>query len=82
MDEPLLSLDSITKNNCLNLLKLKIVGKAGIIISHDFDILNKLVNKYIVLDNGKIVEIGTKDELIKQGRLFQKLYSTFYNLSN
>lgn len=78
LDEPFLSLDSINKNLFLNYLLDSIKEKSGFIISHDFEILRLVANKFIVLQSDKIIEMGTEKELLAKNGLFKKLYDNFY----
>lgn len=61
MDEPTTALDSITKQNIINLLsKLQLELKFKlIIVSHDINSLIDICQEVIILKNGNIVERGS-----------------------
>ncbi len=59
LDEPLASLDYDGKNHLIKVLNdLHLKGTTIIIISHSSDIICELVDRVIVLDNGKIIADG------------------------
>lgn len=74
LDEPNSSLDPITENSLSNLYSEVFEDKIGIIITHRFINIVKKVDKIIVVDKGSIVENGTHESLIKNNRLYSKLY--------
>ena len=53
LDEPFEGLDCIMKKKIIKETKEYLKNKTVIIISHDFNILNELVSKYIFIDNEK-----------------------------
>lgn len=73
LDESLSAVDMQTEQTILGNLKKNIAGKTVIVITHrifrgwNFD-------KIIMLDDGRIVEQGTHDELMKLGKRYAKLY--------
>lgn len=77
LDEPLTNVDSILKAKLLNILVEELKDKTGIIISHDFSVLSKLSDNYVVLENGIVSEEGKHEELINANGLYAKLYTTF-----
>lgn len=70
-DEPFSNIDHVAEYKIINEIQRNGIGKISIIISHQFDFM-PYVDEIIVLDNGKIVEIGTHNELIeKEGKYYQ-----------
>lgn len=73
LDDSLSAVDTTTEKRILNYLEKAMADKTAIIITHriynllDFD-------KIIVLDDGKIVESGTHDELIDSKGFYYELY--------
>lgn len=68
LDEPALGLDRINKMNIIRTLK-RINNKYGvtiIIVSHDIEFLNQLIDDLIILEDGKILTSGKKDEVFKK----------------
>lgn len=78
IDEPFASLDAINESKALSLIKEKIKNKEGFVITHKFHIIESLVNYFLVIDNGKIVEEGSGVELIKKEGVFYNLRKEFY----
>lgn len=73
LDDALSAVDTKTENAILNNLQRIMEGKTSIIISHRVSSA-KLADKIIVLDDGKIVEAGTHDELMLMGGMYKELY--------
>jgi energy-coupling factor transport system ATP-binding protein len=74
LDEPTVGLDYKSKKNIIALIKkLKDrYHKTVIIVSHDVDMLNIIADDIIVMDGGKIVMMGEKNEVFKNNELFEK----------
>ena len=81
LDEATSALDSITEKDIQTALKNLMENKTVIAVAHRLSTLNNM-DRIIVLDKGKIVEDGTKEELlnednIKSGKttgLFKKMW--------
>jgi ATP-binding cassette, subfamily B, multidrug efflux pump len=73
LDDALSAVDTKTENTILNSMKKIMHGRTSIIISHRVSSA-KLANKIIVLDDGRIVEAGTHDELIAAAGAYRELY--------
>lgn len=73
LDDALSAVDTKTENTILNSMKKIMQGRTSIIISHRVSSA-KLANKIIVLDDGRIVEAGTHDELIAKPGAYRELY--------
>ncbi|WP_339030442.1 ABC transporter ATP-binding protein [Spiroplasma endosymbiont of Cantharis nigra] len=64
LDEPGANLDSYWRNKVKNLLiKLKEEGKTIIITAHNIDEINEIIDNYLVIDSGKLIFSGSKQEL-------------------
>ena len=71
LDEPTASLDPISESNVYELFLNIIAQKGCLIISHRLASA-RLSDKIFVLKNGKILEIGTHEELIRlRGTYFE-----------
>lgn len=66
MDEPFGALDPITREGIQDLVKSlqEKMGKTIILVTHDMDEALKLATKIIVMDNGKMVQEGTPNDLL------------------
>ena len=73
LDDSLSALDTHTESEVLEFLKSLIPKQNIIIISHRISSVQH-ADKIIVLDNGKIIQSGTHQELIKVDGYYQYLY--------
>jgi energy-coupling factor transport system ATP-binding protein len=73
LDEPTAGLDYNNKKLLLNLLKRlnEKYKKTIIIVSHDIDMLYSFVHDIIVLEKGKVLICGTKEEVFKDATFFK-----------
>ncbi len=74
LDEATSALDANSEILVQEGLDAAMEGRTTLIIAHRLATVKK-VDRVIVLDHGKIVEIGTPDELVKKGGLYAKLAS-------
>lgn len=72
-DDCLSAVDTETEEKILNNLKKITEGKTSIIVSHRISAA-KNAHKIIVLDNGKIVQSSTHDQLINTDGYYKELY--------
>ena len=77
IDEPFTSLDLISKNKASDILKSYLEDEKGLIISHKIDLLNKLTDEIIVINNGKIEANGKHEKLLKDSEVYKKLYTEY-----
>lgn len=75
LDEPTSALDPLVETSILkNFLEIA-KDKTAIIISHRVG-LTKLVDKIVVMKEGRIVEIGSHNELMSKHGEYEKLYNS------
>jgi ATP-binding cassette subfamily B protein len=74
LDEATSSLDSKTEKDIQDSLEKLWSKKTVIAIAHRLSTLNN-VDRILVVDEGKIVESGTKDELLKKNGKFAELWN-------
>ena len=73
LDDAMSAVDGRTEKNIINNIKKIKEGKTVIISSHRISQIKDL-DEIIVLDEGIIVERGTHDELITEGKWYAKQY--------
>ena len=73
LDEATSSLDSKTEHEIQKDLEKLMKGKTSIIIAHRLSTIMK-ADKIVVMDNGKIVQIGKHKDLIKKRGLYKELW--------
>jgi ATP-binding cassette subfamily B protein len=73
LDEPASALDVNTETRIFEQFKELIENKSALIISHRFSTV-KLADKIVLLHDGKIVEQGTHEALIRLGGKYFELY--------
>ncbi|MFZ1360464.1 MAG: ABC transporter ATP-binding protein [Candidatus Saccharimonadales bacterium] len=74
LDEATSALDSESEKLIQDSLESLMKGRTSIVIAHRLSTIAKL-DRIIVLDNGKIVEDGSHDELLKNKSTYAKLWS-------
>lgn len=74
LDDSLSAVDTETEERILNNLKNITANRTTIIVTHRVSSA-KNADRIIILDEGKIIEKGTHDELINAGGYYQDLYN-------
>lgn len=73
LDDCLSAVDTNTENIILNNLKRIMENRTSVIISHRVSSA-KLADKIVVLDEGKVMEQGTHDSLMRANGVYKELY--------
>lgn len=73
LDEPTSSFDANAEAEFLSSIRRLLRGRAGVLITHRFSSLRR-VDAIYVLDDGKLVEQGTHDELVSLNGIYAELY--------
>ena len=73
LDDSLSAVDALTETNIIKQLKETRIGKTNIIVAHCFSSI-ALADKIIVLQEGKITDIGTHKELLKYDNWYKMQY--------
>lgn len=73
LDEPTSSVDSKTEAVILEALDRLMVGRTTFMIAHRLSTLHH-ADRILVLDQGRLIEQGTQEELLRRGGLYRQLY--------
>ena len=73
LDDALSAVDTKTEREILNNFAIKRKNKTNIIIAHRISALSN-ADKIIVIDGGKIAEIGTHEELLSISGIYKELF--------
>ncbi len=73
LDEPTASIDAITEEKILRSIEKDMPGKTVILITHRFSSV-KNADKILVLEHGKLIGIGTHQELLTTSERYSQLY--------
>jgi ATP-binding cassette, subfamily B, bacterial len=74
LDEPTVGMDNREKFGMVDIIKQALRGHTVMVVDHDLRWLMPFCNYFIVLDDGRIAEQGTAEELLAQRGLFHELY--------
>ena len=74
MDEATSSLDAESEEKVQNAVLNLTKNKTTLVIAHRLSTIIR-ADKIIVLNQGKIVDVGTHDDLLKKSVIYKNLYS-------
>ena len=77
LDEATSALDTESERIVQEALDRLMVGRTSFVIAHRLSTI-KNANKILVLQRGRIVEVGTHDELMANHKLYSHLYNIQY----
>jgi len=75
LDEATAHLDSASEHAVQQAFQTALVGRTSLVIAHRLSTIRS-ADQILVIDNGRIVEQGTHETLLKQNGLYTKLYRT------
>lgn len=78
LDEATASIDTETELLLQNATEKMMEGRTSIVIAHRLSTIQH-ADKIAVLDQGKLLEIGSHEELLKKGGAYEKLYNMQFN---
>ncbi len=73
LDEPTAALDARAEYEAFQRFIGVTEGKTAIIISHRFSTV-RMADRILVLKHGKVLELGTHEELLERGELYSELF--------
>lgn len=74
-DEATSHLDTVTESKLQEAIKKLLENRTAIVIAHRLSTVQNM-KRILVIDKGKIIEEGTHEELLAQGKLYKKLAKT------
>ena len=74
LDEPTVGMDNMEKFAMLEMIQNALKGHTVMVVDHDLRWLLPFCDYFIVLDDGKIAERGSSEELLQRHGLFYELY--------
>lgn len=81
LDEATSNIDTLTEIKLQRALEKMQMGRTSFIVAHRLSTI-KNADKIVVMDNGRIVESGTHDELLKLDKVYAELYKSQYMTSD
>ncbi|MDT0631993.1 ABC transporter ATP-binding protein [Rubrivirga litoralis] len=73
LDEPTAALDARAEYEVFERFKDLTEGKTAVLISHRFSTV-RMADRILVLDGGRVEEVGTHEELLRAGRRYAELF--------
>jgi len=81
LDEATANIDTHTEVMIQEALKRVLKGRTSIVIAHRLSTIRN-ADKIVVLDHGRVAEIGNHEQLLARNGVYSKLYAINYGLSN
>ena len=75
LDEPTSAIDAKAEYTIFNNIYKSHAGKTTLIVSHRFSTVRK-ADKIIVMEQGRVIEYGSHEELLKHSGLYKEMFET------
>ena len=74
LDEPTENLDADQRARLIGVIRDYARDRTCVVISHDMDFIAAVADRILVLENGRIAQMGDHHALIAEGGLYKRLY--------
>jgi len=74
LDEPTTGMDPLEKFPMIDKMRAALDGKTVVVVDHDIIWQSRFCDQFIVLNDGRIVQEGSRSELLSVPGLFKELY--------
>lgn len=75
MDEPTSALDAATEHRVIREMHGWLNGRTALIVTHRLELARLLAQRIIVMEQGRIVDEGTHESLLKQSGRYRRMYN-------
>jgi ATP-binding cassette, subfamily B, bacterial len=75
LDEPTTNMDNTEKYQLIPMMRAACKGRTVVVVDHDIPWLLQFSDYFLILDNGRIVQEGTGEQLLHQPGLLKELYT-------
>lgn len=75
LDEPTTNMDNTEKYQLVPLMRAACQGRTVVVVDHDIPWLLQFSDYFLILDNGRIVQEGTGEQLLQQTGLLRELFT-------
>lgn len=74
LDEPTTGLDNKEKADLIPILRKVCAEKTVVIVDHDIHWIHRFCDHFVVLENGRTEEFGSREDVLERSSLFRQLF--------